>query len=126
VPEPCYRSGSDVALEYAGQTFRFATADFRERVWVAARELGLPADERVVALATSGLADPSLDLTADAAETAAYWLRKLVFRAAWRDVRVEAGLIETTFDEHAGTFRHRYGGHDLPALAPPPHDRWQG
>ncbi len=36
-----------------------------------------------------------------------YWLRKLVFRGAWLDHRVKAGLLDVSFDESTGTFGYR-------------------
>ena len=125
-----YRSGSDVTLEYVGITYRFSARDFAERVLAAARRLELVARGRpargvradLVELALTGTiehprSDPGRSVLAAAhpLETVAYWLRKLVFRSAWIDQRVRAGLIRPEFDEAHGEFRFRFDGHDLPA-----------
>ena len=122
--EPLYESGRDVTLEYVGLRYRFAQADFAERVLRAARDLRLvdPGEEApdLVALARSGTLGAASStagrlLASDPARVAeaCYWLRKLVFRGTWTDVRVRAGLVTTVFDETTGSFRHQSDGHDL-------------
>jgi hypothetical protein len=121
-----YRSGSDITLQFAGERQEFSAADFAERVAVAAARLGicsrseLTADVRdaLVALAVDGRVEPhhpASGLALANAEEAAYWLRKLVFRSAWIDGGVEAGMIEARYDERTGTFDYRLDGHPLPA-----------
>jgi hypothetical protein len=130
VTEIPYRSGEDVTLEYVGLAYRFSARDFAERVVAAARRLEILARGRVARGVRADLVELALEgtlehprsetgrslLTAAAPlDTVAYWLRKLVFRSAWIDQRVRAGLIRPEFDEHRGDFRYRFDGHDLPA-----------
>ncbi len=120
--EPLYRSGDDVTIEHAGLRYAFAIDDLTVRVREAARTLHLdrlPPSHLVELLVTGD--DPDHVVPSERIDDVVYWLRKLVFRSAWHDVRIEAGLLDTSFDERSGAFRHQYGGHDLPpALAPPP------
>ena len=55
-------------------------------------------------------------------ESLVYWLRKLVFRSAYLDHRVKAGLLEVSFDEDTGSFGYAEpeGGRALLELAPTP------
>ena len=121
-----YRSGDDVTLEFVGLVYRFAEADFRERVIGAARALRLitdvsaPAGDDLVALAAHGtLVAPRSNLgrrlaISDDRDQITYWLRKLVFRSAWIDERLKADLLDVDFDEERGRFRFRSDGYDVP------------
>ena len=121
-----YRSGDDVILEFVGLTYGFTERDFRERVIGAARVLRLarevspPAGDDLVALAAHGeLDEPRSALgrrlaTADERDDVAYWLRKLVFRSARIDTRLQHDLLEVDFDEERGRFRFRSAGYDVP------------
>jgi hypothetical protein len=55
-------------------------------------------------------------------ESLVYWLRKLVFRSAYLDHRVKAGLLEVAWDDEAGDFGYAEpeGGRALLELAPTP------
>ena len=121
-----YRSGDDVTLQFVGLTYGFSERDFRERVIGAARVLRLVRDasaglgDDLVALAAHGVLDaPRSALgrrlaTADERDEIAYWLRKLVFRSAWIDARLQRDLLEVDFDEERGRFRFRSDGYDVP------------
>jgi hypothetical protein len=126
VDDLAYRSGDDVLLEFVGLTYGFGERDFRERVVAAARALRLAGEvsaaaaDDLVALAAHGdLDEPRSALgrrlaTADQREEVAYWLRKLVFRSAWIDSRLQRDLLEVDFDEERGRFRFRSDGYDVP------------
>ena len=121
-----YRSGDDVILQFVGLTYGFTERDFRERVVGAARALRLaaevspPAADDLVALAAHGeLDEPRSALgrrlaAADERDEIAYWLRKLVFRSAWIDSRLQRDLLEVDYDEERGRFRFRSDGYDVP------------
>ena len=121
-----YRSGDDVTLQFVGLTYGFSERDFRERVIGAARVLRLVGDasaglgDDLVTLAATGRLDaPRSALgrrlaTADERDEIAYWLRKLVFRSAWIDARLQRDLLEVDFDEERGRFRFRSDGYDVP------------
>ena len=49
-------------------------------------------------------------------ETLTYWLRKLVFRGAWLDHRVKAGLLDISFDEGSGGFAYRMPSDQVPLV----------
>jgi hypothetical protein len=126
VDDLAYRSGDDVTLQFVGLTYGFSERDFRERVIGAARVLRLVRDasaglgDDLVALAARGRLDaPRSALgrrlaTADERDEIAYWLRKLVFRSAWIDARLQRDLLEVDFDEERGRFRFRSDGYDVP------------
>lgn len=121
-----YRSGDDVTLEFVGLVYRFAERDFRERVIGAARMLRLvgdvstPIGDDLVGLAAHGvLVTPQTSLgrrlaASEDRDQIAYWLRKLVFRSAWIDLRLKADLLDVDFDEERGRFRFRSDGYDVP------------
>ena len=121
-----YRSGDDVILQFVGLTYGFTERDFRERVIGAARVLRVagqvspPAADDLVALAAHGeLDEPRSALgrrlaAADERDDIAYWLRKLVFRSAWIDSRLQRDLLEVDYDEEHGRFRFRSDGYDVP------------
>ncbi len=128
-----YRTGDDFALDYLGQRFAFARPDFEARLEAAARRLGLVGRASLrrgdrgdlVELAVSGrltgarsgfgraLEERVAEL-AERDEDVVYWLRKLVFRSAWLDQRVSAGLIDVVFDERDGSFGYVCDRFELP------------
>jgi len=127
----CYRSGDELELEHAGHTASFTLHDFTERCEVAATVLGvvretLDAPERadLVELVASGqLVAPTtpfgrhLQASADALGIGrpgcfVYWVRRLVFEAAWLDDRVARDIADVIYDDLAGAFR--YHVHDRP------------
>jgi hypothetical protein len=122
--------------------FRFGARDFEERVTAAAVRLELVESNDLdgesvadlVELAWQGrLAEPRSDLgeyllrhwervgVLDG-ESLVYWLRKLVFRSAYLDHRVKAGLLEVAWDDEVGDFGYAEpeGGRALLELAPTP------
>lgn len=121
-----YHSGDDVTLEFVGLTYRFAERDFRERVLGAARVLRVAeepstgAGDDLVSLAAHGaVVVPRSELgllleASDDRDEIAYWLRKLVFRSAWIDLRLKADLLDVDYDEERGRFRFRSEGYDVP------------
>ncbi len=137
-----YASGADYVLEFLGYRFSFAADDFRERVMGAAVKLDLIAESDLdvdetldlVELAADGqIAEPRSSfgqylmrhwerLSLNDGESLVYWLRKLVFRGAYLDHRVKAGLLEVSFDDTTGDFGYAEpeGGRALLELAPNP------
>jgi hypothetical protein len=137
-----YSSGDDYIIEFLRYEFHFGARDFEERVMAAAVKLGLIAsndlDENethdLVQLAWQGcLLEPRSGLGQYLVrhwdrlgvlegESLVYWLRKLVFRGAYLDHRVKAGLLEVTWDDGAGDFGYAdaEGGRALLELAPTP------
>jgi hypothetical protein len=137
-----YVSGEDYVIEFMRYEYRFAARDFEERVTAAAVRLELVSsndlDEDSVAdlvvLAWQGrLAEPRSELGEYLVrhwervgvlegESLVYWLRKLVFRSAYLDHRVKAGLLEVSWDEASGDFGYAEpeGGRALLELAPTP------
>src|SRR4051794_22674222 len=112
-----YDSGQDYVLEYGELRFTFNERDFAERVEQAGRKLGFVGArlrdtelEDLVNLTVNGeVADPASalgehvndcwpELVGPADRSLVHWLRRLVFRSAWRHFSdtVEAGkVIET-------------------------------
>jgi hypothetical protein len=140
--EENYVSGEDYVIEFMRYEFRFGARDFEERVTAAAVRLELVESNDLdgesvadlVELAWQGrLAEPRSDLgeyllrhwervgVLDG-ESLVYWLRKLVFRSAYLDHRVKAGLLEVAWDDEAGDFGYAEpeGGRALLELAPTP------
>jgi hypothetical protein len=58
-------------------------------------------------------------------ECLVYWLRELVFRSAWLDLRLIEGQLEVAFDDEAGTFVYFPTGHRARLIGPPPHPSWR-
>jgi hypothetical protein len=129
-------------IEFMRYEFRFGARDFEERVTAAAVRLELVESNDLdgesvadlVELAWQGrLAEPRSDLgeyllrhwervgVLDG-ESLVYWLRKLVFRSAYLDHRVKAGLLEVAWDDEVGDFGYAEpeGGRALLELAPTP------
>ncbi len=118
-----YDSGEDFVLEYGELRFTFNEEDFSERCEQAALRLGfvggrLGADELedLVNLAVNGeVYDPASalgehvndcwpELIGPAERSLVHWLRRLVFRGAWLDQRVNEGELGVAFDEQTGGF----------------------
>jgi hypothetical protein len=142
--ESDYCSGDDFVVEFLDYRYGFSRMDFTQRVVAAAIRLELVpqrdlTDEEsadLVDLASTGrMSEPLSDLGAHLAEHAesldslhaeplAYWLRKLVFRGAWLDHRVKAGLLDVAFDESSGTFAYRMPSDQAPLLELAPVPSW--
>ncbi len=111
-----YQSGTDFTMEFGKFRFRFNTRDFRERVDMAAAQLGfvqagaLAGDEldQLVELVAHGEVRSDGTLASHLAEhrerllgfddDLVHWLRKLVFRGAWIDQQIKEDLVEPVFD----------------------------
>jgi hypothetical protein len=142
VAEANYVSGDDYIVEFLGYRFGFNAEDFEERVTAAAVKLGLVADNEldpdeaadlVELVERDWIEEPRSGLgqylirhwervSLVGGESLVYWLKKLVFRGAWLDHRVKAGLLEVAWDEEATDFGYRdpRGGRALLELAPVP------
>ena len=120
-----YDSGQDYVLEYGELRFTFNERDFSERVEQAASKLGFvrarlePTElEDLVNLAVNGeIQDPASglgehvndcwpELVGPADRSLVHWLRRLVFRGAWLDQRVNEGELSVAFDEETGGFAY--------------------
>lgn len=140
--EENYVSGDDYAIEFMRYEYRFNKRDFEERVTAAAVKLELLAsndvdDEAVadlVELTWRGRIEGPRGVLGEYltrhwervgvldGESLVYWLRKLVFRSAYLDHRVKAGLLEVAWDDGTGDFGYAepQGGRALLELAPTP------
>jgi len=137
-----YHSGDDYIVEFLGYRFSFSAADFGERVTAAAVRLQLVPSATLDAAETADLVEL---VESDAigeprsalgeyliahwaavalvrGESLVYWLKKLVFRGAWLDHRVKAGLLEVDWDETSNDFTYAdtNGGRALLELLPTP------
>ncbi len=120
-----YNSGEDFVLEYGELRFTFNEQDFSQRCEQAALQLGfvggrLSEDELedLVNLAVNGeVYDPASalgehvndcwpELIGPAERSLVHWLRRLVFRSAWLDQRVNEGELGVAFDERTGGFTY--------------------
>ena len=139
-----YRSGDDYVVEFLDYRYGFSRMDFCERVVAAAvrlelvpqRDLTDPEADDLVELASTGrvgeprtplgahLRDEADELDSLHSETLCYWLRKLVFRGAWLDHRVKAGLLDVTFDEGSGSFGYRMPSDQSPLVELAPVPSW--
>ena len=107
-----YNSGEDFVLEYGELRFTFNEEDFSERCEQAALRLGFVGGrlgeeelEDLVNLAVNGeILDPASalgehvndcwpELVGPAERSLVHWLRRLVFRGAWLDQRVNEGEL---------------------------------
>ena len=130
-----YDSGQDFVLEYGELRFTFNERDFGERCEQAALKLGFvdgrlnePELEDLVNLVVNGeVHDPASalgehvndcwpDLVGPAERSLVHWLRRLVFRGAWLDQRVNEGELSVTFDAETGSFAYVQPG-DLSSAA---------
>ena len=118
-----YNSGEDFVLEYGELRFTFNEEDFSQRCEQAAIKVGFVDGrlgeeelEDLVNLAVNGeISDPASalgehvndcwpELVGPAEGSLVHWLRRLVFRGAWLDQRVNEGELSVTFDADTGTF----------------------
>src|ERR1700691_6178090 len=118
-----YNSGEDFVLEYGDLRFTFNERDFSERCEQAAIKLGFVGGrlgedelEDLINLAVNGeIQDPASalgehvndcwpELVGPADRSLVHWLRRLVFRGAWLDQRVNEGELWVAFDEATGGF----------------------
>jgi hypothetical protein len=120
-----YDSGEDFVLEYGQLRFTFNERDFAERCEQAALKLGFLGErlgedelEDLVNLAVNGeIPDPASalgehvndcwpELVGPAERSLVHWLRRLVFREAWLDQRVNEGELALVFDADTGGFSY--------------------
>ena len=120
-----YDSGQDFVLEYGELRFTFNERDFGERCEQAALKVGFvdgrlnePELEDLVNLVVNGeVHDPASalgehvndcwpDLVGPAERSLVHWLRRLVFRGAWLDQRVNEGELAVSFDAKTGSFAY--------------------
>jgi hypothetical protein len=120
-----YDSGEDFVLEYGELRFTFNEEDFSERCEQAALKVGFVGGrlgeeelEDLVNLAVNGeIIDPASELgehvndcwpelVGPAERSLVHWLRRLVFRGAWLDQRVNEGELDIAFDPETGGFAY--------------------
>jgi hypothetical protein len=120
-----YDSGEDFVLEYGSLRFTFNEEDFGERCEQAAIRLGFVGGrlgekelEDLVNLAVNGeIHDPASslgehvnecwpELVGPAERSLVHWLRRLVFRGAWLDQRVNEGELNVSFLAETGGFAY--------------------
>jgi hypothetical protein len=120
-----YDSGEDFVLEYGELRFTFNEDDFAERCEQAALKLGFVGGrlgedelEDLVNLAVNGeIHDPASalgehvndcwpELVGPAERSLVHWLRRLVFRGAWLDQRVNEGELSVAFVEETCSFAY--------------------
>jgi len=120
-----YDSGEDFVLEYGELRFTFNEEDFSERCEQAALKLGFVGGrlgdgelEDLVNLAVNGeILDPASalgehvndcwpELVGPAERSLVHWMRRLVFRGAWLDQRVNEGELSVAFNEETGSFAY--------------------
>jgi hypothetical protein len=120
-----YNSGEDFVLEYGELRFTFNEEDFAERCEQAALKLGFVGGrlgedelEDLVNLAVNGeIHDPVSalgehvndcwpELVGPAERSLVHWLRRLVFRGAWLDQRVNEGELGVAFIEETCSFAY--------------------
>jgi hypothetical protein len=136
-----YNSGEDFVLEYGELRFTFNERDFGERCEQAALRLGFVGGrlddaelEDLVNLAVNGeIQDPASalgehvndcwpELVGPAERSLVHWLRRLVFRGAWLDQRVNEGELAVSFCDQTNNFEYVQpdrGGEPI-ELAPEP------
>jgi hypothetical protein len=140
-----YHSGDDFVVEFLDYSYGFSRTDFTQRVVAAAVRLELvpqrdltaeEADDLVELVSTGATAaephsalgehlrDQAGAIDQLHAETLCYWLRKLVFRGAWLDHRVKAGLLDVAFDEASGGFAYRMPSDQSPLVELAPVPSW--
>jgi hypothetical protein len=140
-----YDSGEDFVLEYGELRFTFNEQDFAERCEQAAIKVGFVGGrlgeeelEDLVNLAVNGeISEPASalgehvndcwpELIGPAERSLVHWLRRLVFRGAWLDQRVNEDELAVAFDGDTGTFAYVQPGESGPdggepiELAPEP------
>jgi hypothetical protein len=128
-----YDSGEDFVLEYGELRFTFNERDFSQRCEQAAIKVGFVGGrlgeeelEDLVNLAVNGeISDPASalgehvndcwpELVGPAERSLVHWLRRLVFRGAWLDQRVNEGELSVAFESDTGSFAYVQPG-DLSA-----------
>ena len=139
-----YHSGDDFVVEFLDYRYGFSRTDFTQRVVAAAirlellpqRDLSDDEARDLVDLASAGrISEPRTDLGRHLranhvaldrlhSQPLSYWLRKLVFRGAWIDHRVKAGLLDVSFDEESGSFAYRMPSDQTPVLELAPVPSW--
>jgi hypothetical protein len=142
--EADYHSGDDFVVEFLDYRYGFSRTDFAQRVVAAAVRLELvpqrdlapaEADDLIELTSTGGIARPRSAFGSHLnelaprlddlhAEPLTYWLRKLVFRGAWLDHRVKAGLLDVSFDEASGSFAYRMPSDQVPLVELAPAPSW--
>src|SRR6202167_289395 len=134
-----YDSGEDFVLEYGELRFTLYEVDFSERCEQAGLKLGFVGGrlgeeelEDLVNLAVNGeIADPASqlgehvndcwpELVGPAERSLVHWLRRLVFRGAWLDQRVNEGELDVAFDPETGRFAYVQPAADPRAVAGEP------
>lgn len=134
-----YNSGEDFVLEYGELRFTFNERDFRERCEQAALKLAFVAGrledgelEDLVNLAVNGdIQDPASalgehvndcwpELIGPADRSLVHWLRRLVFRGAWLDQRVNEGELDLSFTAEGFSYVQPERGGEPIELAPEP------
>jgi len=136
-----YDSGEDFVLEYGELRFTFNERDFAERCEQAALRLGFvagrldpPELEDLVNLAVNGEINEAAsalgehvndcwpELVGPSDRSLVHWLRRLVFRSAWLDQRVQEGELDICFDETTSSFSYVQPdrGGEAVELAPEP------
>lgn len=120
-----YNSGQDFVLEYGEMRFTFNERDFTERCEQAGIRLGFVSGrldheelEDLVNLTVNGaVQDPASplgehvndcwpELVGPAERSLVHWLRRLIFRGAWLDQRVNEGELDVLYDDASGTFSY--------------------
>jgi hypothetical protein len=139
-----YVSGDDIVVEFLEHRYSFSRTDFEQRVSAAAVRLELvpPRDlteseaADLVELASAGrvehprsglgrhLVTHCAELDTLHRDPLAYWLRKLVFRGAWLDHRLKAGMLDIAFDEDEGRFAYRMPTDQTPVVDIAPVPSW--
>jgi hypothetical protein len=138
-----YDSGEDFVLEYGELRFTFNERDFAERCEQAAIKLGFVGGrlgeaelEDLVNLAVNGeIQDPASalgehvndcwpDLVGPADQSLVHWLRRLIFRSAWLDQRVNEGELDIAFREDTQTFSYIQPERDGEAIELSPEPSW--
>ena len=118
-----YQSGTDFTMEFGKFRFRFNGRDFRERVDLAATQLGfvqvgtLGGEEldQLVELVAHGEIRSDGPLASHLSEhrerllgfddDLVHWLRKLVFRGAWIDQQIKEDLVEPILEGNDFVYR---------------------
>ena len=138
-----YDSGEDFVLEYGELRFTFNERDFRERCEQAAIKLGFVGGrlgddelEDLVNLAVNGeIQDPASalgehvndcwpELVGPAERSLVHWLRRLVFRGAWLDQRVNEGELDVAFLDDSYSFVYIQPDRDGEPIELAPEPSW--
>ncbi len=138
-----YDSGQDFVLEYGELRFTFNERDFGERCEQAALKVGFvdgrlsePELEDLVNLVVNGeVHDPASalgehvndcwpDLVGPADLSLVHWLRRLVFRSAWLDQRVQEGELDVAYEADSQTFAYIQPDRDGEPIELAPEPSW--